>query len=138
MKNSKDNGRNISIWLGSLQIFIGIGAVPAGLLMIIDPGGAIFGTTATLANSPFTDFLIPGIFLLVINGIITLIGGLASIKRYRFAGEMAMGLGAFMVVWIFAEIWWLGPHWLEYLYLIMGIVEIVLGLKLRKYLHEAG
>ena len=135
MSAARDNGKRISIWLGGLQIFIGIGAVPAGIMMIIDPSGPEFGTTAILANSPFTNFLIPGIFLLVVNGIITLIGGAVSFKRYRYAGEIAMGLGAFMIVWIFAEIWWLGSHWLMYLYLSLGIVEIMLGLNLRKTVH---
>ena len=83
-------------WLGILQIFIGIGAVPAGIVMIADPGGSSLGMPIEmLINSPFSDFLIPGIFLLVVNGIGSLIGGVASFLRYRFAGEIAVGLGTF-------------------------------------------
>jgi len=137
MREARPSGKRISVWLGSLQIFIGIGAVPAGLMMILDPSGPGFGTTAILAKSPFANFLIPGIFLLAFNGIVTLTGGAASFNRYRYAGEIAMGLGAFMVIWIFAEIWWLGSHWLMYLYLSFGIVEIVLGLNLRKTMQSS-
>ena len=120
-------------WLGILQIFIGIGAVPAGIAMITDPSGSSLGMPLEmLINSPFSDFLTPGIFLLVINGIGSLLGGVASFLRYRFAGEIAAGLGTFLIMWIVTQVWWMGVHWLHILYIIFGIVELVLGLMLRK------
>ncbi len=120
-------------WLGILQIFIGIGAVPAGIVMITDPSGSSLGMPLEmLINSPFSDFLTPGIFLLVINGIGSLLGGVASFLQYRFAGEIAAGLGTFLIMWIVTQVWWMGVHWLHILYIIFGILELVLGLMLRK------
>ncbi len=88
--------------------------------------------TEILINSPFSDFLIPGIFLLLVNGIGSLSGGILSFLRYRFAGEIAGGLGFFLIVWIVAQVWWLGLHWLHFPYFIFGIVELILGLMLIK------
>ena len=138
MSSAINNGKWLAIWLGILQIFIGIGAVPAGIAMITDPSGSNLGMPVEmLINSPFSDFLIPGILLLVVNGIGSLLGGMASFRRYRFTGEIAVGLGTFLIIWIVAQIWWMGVHWLHILYIIIGIVELVLGLMLRKNLRIA-
>ncbi|KAA3654297.1 MAG: hypothetical protein DWQ10_17920 [Calditrichaeota bacterium] len=133
MNQAKNNKRRLGIWLCTLQLFIGIGAVPAGLAMVADPSGSNLGMyVEMLANSPFNDFFIPGIFLLSINGIGSILGGIASFWRYRYAGEFAIGLGIFLVFWIIAQVWWIGIHWLHILYFSLGIIEMVLGLMLRK------
>ncbi len=133
MSSAKNSRKRLAICLGILQIFIGIGAVPTGIAMIADPGGSSLGMSIDmLINSPFSDFLIPGIFLLVVNGMGSLLGGLASFLWYRFAGEIAIGLGTFLIIWIVAQVWWMGVHWLHFLYIIFGIAELVLGLMLRK------
>ena len=138
MSSAKNNGKWLAIWLGILQIFIGIGAVPSGITMITDPRGSGLGMPIEiLINSPFSDFLIPGIFLLAINGIGSLLGGIASFQRYRFAGEIAVVLGTFLIIWIVAQVWWMGVHWLHIMYIILGIVELVLGLMLRRNLRTA-
>ncbi len=133
MRNTENNIRRLAICLGILQLFIGIGAVPAGLAMIIDPSGrSLTMPLEMLANSPFSDFLIPGIFLLLINGIGSLIGGIASFLRNKLSGEIAIGLGIFLLGWILAQTVWMGIHWLHIMYFILGAVELILGLILRK------
>jgi hypothetical protein len=130
-------GKWLAILLGIIQIFIGIGALPAGIAMIIDPSGKKLGMSLEmLLNSPFSNFLIPGIVLLVVNGIGSLLGGVVSLLRYRFAGEIAAGLGIFLMMWIVAQVWWLGIHWLHFLYLILGLVELIFGLMLRQKLAD--
>jgi hypothetical protein len=139
MSSTRNNGKWLAIGLGILQIFIGIGAVPAGIAMITDPSGSSLGMPVEmLINSPFSDFFIPGIFLLAVNGIGSLLGGAASLLRYRYAGEIAVGLGTFLIIWIVAQVWWMGVHWLHFLYIILGNVELVLGSMLRKKMRTAG
>jgi len=91
-----------------------------------------------LGNSPFADFLIPGVFLLVVNGIGSLLGGIASFNRHRFAGEIAAWLGTFLMVWIAAQVWWMGAHWLHVLYFVLGLVELTLGLVFRRNPDTSG
>ena len=101
--------------------------------LAIYPSGSSLGMSKDmLINSPFSDFLIPGVFLLVVIGIGSLLGVEASFLRYRFAGEVAVGLGTFLILWIVTQAWWMGVHWLHILYITLGIVELVLGLMWRK------
>ena len=131
--------RRLAIGMGVLQMFIGIGAVPAGIAMIFDPSGRGLGMSLEmLKNSPFADFLIPGVFLLLVNGVGSLLGGIASFKHNRFAGEIATGLGIFLMAWIAVQVWWMGVHWLHVLYFILGFVELMLGLMFRSYRDTSG
>lgn len=119
--------------LGALQAFIGFGAVAGGLGLVLDPSGASLGTPLELLEAtPFTTFLIPGIVLFVVNGLGSLTGAVASFTRHRYAGEVALALGAFLIAWILIQIYWMaGAHWLHWLYLALGIVEAVLGWSVR-------
>lgn len=139
MGSATSNQKRLATGLGILQMLIGAGAVPAGMAMIEDPSGRSLGMPLEmLRNSPFTTFLIPGVFLLVVNGIGSLLGGIASFKRHQCAGEIAAGLGTFLIVWIAAQIWWMGFHWLHVLYFVLGLVELTLGLMFRKYSDTSG
>ena len=121
-------------WLGVLQAFIGIGAVAGGLGLALDPSGASLGVPLELlAETPFATFVIPGIVLFAVNGLGSLAGAVASFARHRYAGEAAMALGAFLVAWVLVQVYWMsGFHWLHWLYLILGIVEAVLGWLVRR------
>ena len=82
--------------LGALQTFIGLGAVLGGYGLVSDPTGAgVRMPLDMLENSPFSTFLVPGLVLLTVNGLGSLLGALASFRRYRHAGEIAVALGTF-------------------------------------------
>jgi hypothetical protein len=116
--------------LGILQVLIGIGAVPVGFMMIIDPFGPL--PIEMLKGSPFPNFLIPGIFLFSVNGVGSLIGAYLTFRRHRHACLAAVGLGAFLMAWIVVQVWSLGPpiNWLQVLYFVLGAVELGLGWQL--------
>ena len=115
--------------LGVLQTLIGIGAVAGGLGLMLDPSGGSLGAPLELLdNTPFTSFLVPGIVLFTVNGLGSLAGAVASFTRQRHAGAIAMALGFFLVAWILIQVYWMsGFHWLHWLYLVLGIVEALLG-----------
>ena len=134
MSEPKAKGRRLAFGLGALQAFIGLGAVAGGLGLILDPSGASLGISVEwLSGSPFPDYLFPGIVLFAINGIGSLAGSLASFMRYRYAGEFAVALGAFLILWIVAQVGWIGlSHWLQPLFFALGVVELMLGGWLRR------
>jgi hypothetical protein len=137
--SSSSDRRRLATGLGILQMFVGIGAVPAGMAMISDPSGRSLGMDLEmLVNSPFADFLIPGVFLLLVNGIGSVLGAITSFRRHRYAGEIAAGLGTFLMVWIAAQVWWMGPHWLHVIYFVLGLVELILGLMFRRDPDQSG
>ncbi len=115
--------------LGALQVFIGISAVAGGLGLALDPSGESLGIPLELLEkTPFASFLVPGIVLFAVNGLGSLAGAIASFTRHRYAGEIAIALGAFLVAWILIQVYWMsGFHWLHWLYLSLGTVEVLLG-----------
>lgn len=128
----RGDGRRLGVALGALQVFIGLGALGGGWGLIADPTGATLGMSVDmLGRTPFPDFLIPGVTLFVVNGLGSLAGGIASLLRLRYAGEAAVGLGVFLMLWIAAQLLWLGVHWLHVLYFTLGLAELVLGMLYR-------
>ena len=127
--NIKKSGKRLSIALGIVQLFIGIGGIGGGILMVIDPSGAGIGLKQNiLAGSPFTDFLIPGLTLLSFNGIFVLVAAILSFIKFRWAGELGILFGIWLIGFMAAEIWWVGlTSFLQYLFPITGIVELILG-----------
>lgn len=123
-------GRGFSIALGLLQIFIGVGGVPAGLIFITDPSGSGMGfSLELLEGTPFSNYLLPGVFLFAVNGVASLVGGVLSLVRHRYAGAVAVALGTLLIAWIVIQVALIGlVHWLQPLYFGLGVVEVVLGL----------
>ena len=122
------------IWLGVLQAFIGIGAVVGGLVLVFDPSGENLGLPLELLEkTPFATFLIPGVVLFAVNGLCSLVAAIASFLQHRYTGRAAIALGAFLIAWIVAQVYWFaGFHWLHWLYLGLGIVELALGWSVRR------
>ena len=129
------NGKmKVYIGLGALQAFIGLGALGGGFMLVIDPSGSALGVPLSfLEGSPFPDFLVPGIFLLVVNGVGSLIGAGFSFTRRRYAQETAIVLGALLVAWIVIQVIIIGSFsWMHVLYFILGVVELGIGLYIRR------
>ena len=129
MNDKGKKNKLIAFGLGALQLFIGVGGIAGGLGLVTEPNGSNLGFQVELLNkSPFSDYLIPGIFLLTVNGIGSLVGGVLSFLRNRFAGTCAAVLGVILMIWIAAQIWWIGlTIWLQPLFFGLGAVELVLG-----------
>jgi hypothetical protein len=119
-------------WLAAAHIFVGIGAVPAGIALIGNPTGATLGMDqAWLAGSPFKDFLIPGLFLLVVNGFAQLISGVLAWRRHPLAAWGGMLLGLALMAWIAIQVAIIGFSWLFHpAYFGLGLLEAWLGWRL--------
>jgi len=138
MESSPKKKKDLSTGLGALQVFIGLGAVVGGLALVLDPSGSNPGIPLEMLKStPFSTFLVPGIVLLIVNGLGSLVGATATFKRYWCAGEIAIALGLFLVAWILLQVYWFTAfHWLHALYLGLGLLELALGWLLRKVLRR--
>ena len=124
----------VYIGLGALQAFIGLGALGGGFMLVRDPSGSALGVPLSfLEGSPFPDFLVPGIFLLVVNGVGSLIGAGFSFNKRRYAQETAIVLGAILVAWIVIQVILIRSFsWMHVLYFILGVVELGIGLYIRR------
>lgn len=124
---------------GILLTLIGLSAVVVGALFIWNPSGGMGLTTDLLQDSPFSSFLIPGVFLFVINGLGSLVVAYYVFKDHRYAGISTLVLGILMMVWIAAQVYWIGwASWLQPTFLAVGAIEIILGFFLNHMHPENG
>ena len=131
--------KKVYFGLGALQAFISLGALGGGFMLVRDPSGSALGIPLSLLEgSPFSDFLIPGIFLLAVNGAGSMIGAGFSFTRRRYAQEIAIILGAILVAWIVIQVIIIRSFsWLHVLYFILGVVELWIGLYIRRHRFKA-
>lgn len=121
------------IILGILEMIVALGAIPAGISMIFTPDGSGIGLDlAWLERSPFETFLVPGIFLLVFNGVLQLIGAWLTFRRVAVAGIFGVAVGLVLIFWLLAQIYYLElTHFLQVVFFVIGLMEIYLGRKLQ-------
>ncbi|MCL6570080.1 MAG: hypothetical protein K6T88_00155 [Bacillus sp. (in: Bacteria)] len=128
----------LSIGTGDFLLLIGASAIVCGIMFIIKPDGSLLGLSVDqLKNSPFNDFLIPGVILLVFNGFLSTISSFLLLINYRFAGLSVMFLGGVMILWISAQIYWMGwGSWLQPSFIAVGLIELLIGFFLEAQYHH--
>ena len=113
------------VWIGiGLQIFVGVMAVPVGLLMVADPNGSPVGIPhAWIADSPFESFMVPGLFLLLVNGIGQLGAAALAIRRHWLAPWAMGGLAVALIAWIAVQVLMIPLSFLQPVIFGIGVVE---------------
>lgn len=111
-----------------LLSFIAITATVSGILMISQPDGSILQLKPELlAGSPFSNYLVPGILLACVVGVVNLIAVFLNMMRHRQRYNAAIAGGAVIITWILVQVMMIGTiHWLHILYFSAGIL-VVLG-----------
>jgi hypothetical protein len=86
-----------------------------------------------LANSPLDSFLLPGLFLLIVNGFANLLGAFLSFTRNRYAGHAGLILGILLCLWIIIQVYWITlSSFLQPLFLVIGLVNSFLGWRIMR------
>jgi hypothetical protein len=133
--------RNLLLFL---LAFLGFGALFGGIVFIISPTGEIIGIPLSIIdNSPFHNFLIPGIILFTVLGVVPICVMLALIKKpvCRFAEFLnfykdmywawtySIYIAFALVIWIQIEMTFMhAVHWLHTLYMFLAIAIIFVAL----------
>ena len=88
-----------------LILFQGFSGLFGGLMLVIDPsGGLLHMPPDLLSDSPFQDFMIPGIILLLLLGLFPVVVGTALWKKQQWSGIGALLTGVMLVGWIAIQI----------------------------------
>jgi hypothetical protein len=127
-----------------LHFLLGIGAVFGGLVLIIDPSGELIHMPITLLKySPFDNFLIPGVILLVVLGMLPLIVSyaLATKRQSEFADRLnlfhdmhwawaySFYISFALIIWITMEIYFIRDiAMIHVAYIFLGLIIQVLTL----------
>jgi hypothetical protein len=126
--------RTVYFTEGVLQSLIGIGAVISGALLIIRPDGHYLQLPLDLLeDTPFRNFLIPGVILFLVNGVGNLVSAVLCFRIQRIAGFAGIFFGFGLIIWLFVQINLVGGgHWLQLLYFVLGIIQLLLGIAMRE------
>ncbi len=140
MKNT--TARNLHLFL---LAFLGLSAVGGGGALIISPSGKLLGglPLSLLQNSPFHNFLIPGIILFVVLGLFPTVLIFALVKKsaspfaeyFNFFKDMHWAwsfsiYAAFaLIIWLQTEMYFLqAVGWLHNFYMLFSILLIFVAL----------
>ena len=108
-----------------LLCFNGISAIIGGGFLIADPLGTKMGLTVNLLrHSAFHNFLVPGILLMLFNGVLSLVALVFTVFNYSKAHWLIIGQGAISFAWIIAELLIIKD--LSPMHLIFGAIAVVL------------
>ena len=119
--------RTVYRLLFALHAFVGIGAVVGGLAAIINPQAPLGMPVEQLINSPFNNYLIPGIILFTIIGLGNILS--AFMFKSRFQGYISSVFSWALVIFIIVQCIMLNTvHFLHIIYFIIGLVEAGLSM----------
>lgn len=117
-----------------LLLFNGIGAIFGGWSLISDPTGQDIQLPLTyLENSPFRDFLIPGIVLFVANGVFSMVAVMWTIFRWGNYYWLIIIQGILLGGWIIIQMILLRHfYYLQFVFGGIGLVLLIIGMVLKK------
>jgi hypothetical protein len=125
---SSQSGRPALLYaLIACLVFLGVGALAGGWGLTADPSGANLGfSTEWLSGSPFPDFLIPGLFLLLALGVAPLAAAVGLWRGARWAWRAALLISVALIAWIVVETMVIG-YWSDPpLQLIFGALGVLM------------
>ena len=125
--------------------FLALGAIGGGMVLIISPDGELLGLPLSeFKNIPFTSFLIPGIILFSILGIIPSLLIIALLKKpeskiaeqinifndMHWSWTYSIYIAFTLIGWIHIELIFLQGvvHWLQTFYMFYAILIIIIAL----------
>ena len=148
--------RPLAFWLLIILLFFqGISATPAGLLLVLEPTGERMQMPLTmLEGSPFPDYLIPGLILFVVLGLVaffvmTCLFFLPDwhwaqrpnpFKAQHWAWTASAAFGLALMIWIVVQVLTIGGGTLLqplYFGVGLGILLLTLTRSVRIYLRAA-
>jgi hypothetical protein len=142
--NEPTRSRPGSLWiLIFLLVFLGLNAAVAGGTFIVAPDGHLIQMPlSNLKNSPFSNFLVPGILLFLFVGLFPLLVGYSlwrlpawkwpdtinPFKRMHWSWAGSLAAGAATMIWIIVQIQWLTVSFLHVLVFGWGALILVMTL----------
>ncbi len=90
--------------LAALHVLLGVRGLLGGAQFIIDPSGGIVGVSPSLlSGTPVSDFLSPGIVLLVGFGVFPLAVAYGLVRSHDRAWIASLAIGVGLLGWVVLE-----------------------------------
>jgi hypothetical protein len=116
--------RPAGVWILLVLLVIqGLGGLAGGLALTLKPDGSIMKMPLSyLDGSPFSDFLIPGLVLLLVLGVLPLAAAAGLWMRRTWAWYAAFAVGCGLMIWILVEITIIPFSWLQPMFGVVGVL----------------
>ena len=126
------------VWVAVvLELFTALGAIPVGLMLITDPTGAGVGfPPGWIEATPFGSYLIPGMYLLLMNGAGMLVLAGLTVMRHWTAPWLTGILGTGLMIWIGVQLVVM-PE-VSFLQAVFGVIGLVLAAMSVAWLRHTG
>lgn len=125
--------------------FLALGAIGGGIVLFISPSGELIGLPLSeFKNLPFDSFLIPGVILFSVLGLIPSLLIIALVKKpesklaerinlftdMHWAWTYSIYVAFALIGWIHIQLIFLqgGVHWLHTFYLFYAVFMIIVAL----------
>jgi FtsH-binding integral membrane protein len=116
----------------ALIVFQGLSGLLGGVGLVFDPTGESLQIPVSwLENSPFDDYLIPGLILLIVLSFFPLVVFYGLLKKWSWSLLAAFMVGTALIIWIGVQILIIGYHPqppLQLIYGLLGLSILVLAL----------
>ena len=136
--------RPLILWLLIfLLLFLALGGLYGGVAMLTDPSGGTLQLTEILPLLPVPDFFLPGLFLLIMMGLVPLIfiygllarpnwpwiNHLSRWSHHHWAWTGTLALGLLLAIWLVIQGLMIGFKWpIQYITAVTGLLIILLAL----------
>jgi hypothetical protein len=118
-------------FLFALHVFVGIGAMAGGLAAITNPLNPLGIPVSALKNSPFNDFLIPGLILFIVIGLGNVMSAFLFHFKLNLQGYISSVFSWALVIWIIVQCIMLGGvNILHIIYFVIGLIQAALSMML--------
>jgi hypothetical protein len=130
--------RPVTLWILIFWLlFLALGGVYGGILMLLDPSGSFLQMTEVLPLLPVPNYVLPGLFLLFIMGLLplSLIYGLLALPnwswlesllpkiQHHWAWTGTVFLSVVLAIWLIFEGMLIGFKWvIQYVTAINGLL----------------
>mgnify|MGYP006297975655 CR=1 FL=1 len=112
-----------------LELALSIGAVGGAVGMFLDPAGTTSGLDVALADLPVPSLVLPGVALLLVNGVLPAAVAIGALRRAPWAPWGHLVVGVALLGWLLVQFWFIGGgHWLQALYVVWGLAITALAL----------
>ncbi|MBD3386212.1 hypothetical protein GF407_14985 [candidate division KSB1 bacterium] len=122
------NSRPVAVYLIMfLMLFQGFSGIGGGIGLILDPTGESMQIPLNWLNgSPFQNYLIPGIVLFVVLGLLPLLILYKLWRKWPYAWYASLLIGIALIIWITVEITIIGYQTQPPLQAVYGTAGLLL------------